>query len=138
VACAAAQATLDIVEEPGFLQQVTAVGERLMGRLKDLARTSRLIGDVRGLGLMIGVELVRDKETKERAKAETEAVVQACYQHGLLTLPCGPNSIRFSPPLILTHAEADIAFEIFAEALAEVEQKVFPTPVPVKSGYAMD
>ncbi|MGC9336295.1 MAG: aminotransferase class III-fold pyridoxal phosphate-dependent enzyme, partial [Anaerolineae bacterium] len=99
----------------------TRVGERLLGNLRELAQESYLIGDVRGLGLMIAVEMVKDKETKEPGKAEAEAVVQACFRRGLLLLPCGPSSIRFSPPLILTEAQADTAFGIFAEALAEVE-----------------
>ena len=89
--------------------------------LQDLAAESHLIGDVRGLGLMIGVELVKDKATKVRARAETEAVIQACFQRGLLLLPCGTNSIRFSPPLVITQEQAERALAIFADALAEVE-----------------
>jgi 4-aminobutyrate aminotransferase len=83
-----------------------------------------MIGDVRGLGLMIGVELVKDKTTKEKAKHETEEIMLECFKRGLMVLPCGPNSIRFSPPLIITQKEADIAVEIFAEALHEVESKL--------------
>ena len=125
VACAAAHATLDVIEEEGLLENASQIGERLMGKLRELARSSRLIGDVRGLGLMIGVELVTDKETLTGAKEEAELVVQECFRRGLLTLPCGPNSIRFSPPLIITAAEADTAFEIFAAALGEVESQLF-------------
>jgi 4-aminobutyrate aminotransferase len=121
VACAAAQATLDVIENEGLLENATCIGMRLMANLRQLAQTSRLIGDVRGLGLMIGVELVLDKETKVRAPEETEQVVQECFQRGLLTLPCGPNSVRFSPPLIINEEQADTAFEIFADALAAVE-----------------
>jgi 4-aminobutyrate aminotransferase len=121
VCCAAAHATLDIVVGEGLLENADRVGRRLLGNLRALAQESRLLGDVRGLGLMIGVELVRDKETREMAKAETEALMLACFRRGLLLLPCGPNSMRFSPPLIITEAQADTAFGIFAEALAEVE-----------------
>ncbi len=121
VCCAAAQATLDVIEEEGLLENANAVGAWMMGALRELAEESRLIGDVRGLGLMIGVELVKDRVTKERAREETEAVVQACFRRGLLLLPCGPNSIRFSPPLIITQAQAEEALSIFADALAEVE-----------------
>jgi 4-aminobutyrate aminotransferase len=133
VACAAAQATLDVIENEDLLENATRVGMRLMANLRRLAQTSRLIGDVRGLGLMIGVELVRDKETKIPAAAEAEQVVLECFQRGLLTLPCGPNSIRFSPPLIINEAQADRAFEIFADALAAVESRsvsVYPIKVP--------
>jgi 4-aminobutyrate aminotransferase len=121
VCCAAAHATLDVMEGEGLLENADRVGRRLLGNLRALAQESRLLGDVRGLGLMIGVELVRDKETREMAKAETEALMLACFRRGLLLLPCGPNSMRFSPPLIITEAQADTAFGIFAEALAEVE-----------------
>jgi 4-aminobutyrate aminotransferase len=124
VCCAAAHATLDVIEGEGLMDNATRVGERLLANLRDLAEESRLIGDVRGLGLMLAVELVKDKETKKPAKKEAEAVVQAAFRHGLLLLSCGPSSIRFSPPLILTEAQAETAFQIFAEALAEVENSV--------------
>jgi 4-aminobutyrate aminotransferase len=121
VCCAAAHATLDVLEQEKLLENATRVGERLRESASNLVAESRLLGDVRGLGLMIGVELVKDKETKDPAKQETKQVVQACFRRGLLVLPCGPNSIRFSPPLVVTEAQADTAFSIFADALAEVE-----------------
>jgi 4-aminobutyrate aminotransferase len=124
VCCAAAHATLDLVQEQGLLENAARVGRRLLGHLGELAEESRLIGDVRGLGLMIGVEMVKDKETKEVAKQEAGQLALECFRRGLLLLPCGPNSIRFSPPLIITEAQADIAFEIFAEALAAVEDRI--------------
>jgi len=123
VACAAALATLDVIEEDRLIDNAARVGAHLMARLRELAQASRIIGDVRGLGLMVGVELVKDKATKERAKAETNQVALECFKRGLLTLPCGPNSIRFSPPIIITEAQADTAFEIFAEAVAAVEKR---------------
>jgi len=123
VCCAAAQATLDVIEEEGLLENATRVGERLLNNLRKLAKTNRLIGDVRGLGLMIAVEMVKDKETKEMAKEETDLVMLECFKRGLMVLPCGPSAVRFSPPLTITEAQADTAFEIFAEALATVENK---------------
>jgi 4-aminobutyrate aminotransferase len=128
VCCAAAQATLDLMEEEGLLANASLVGDRLLGGLRELAEESHLIGDVRGLGLMIGVELVKDKETKAKGKGEANQVVQECFKRGLLLLPCGPNSVRFSPPLILTPAQADIALEIFAQALATVEGRASRGP----------
>ena len=121
VCCAAALATLDIIKEEGLMENAALVGGRLLDNLRGLAETSRIIGDVRGLGLMIGVEMVKDRESKEKAKKETEQIMLACFKRGLLTLPCGPNSMRFSPPLNITTAQADTAFTIFAEAVAEVE-----------------
>ena len=123
VCCAAALATLDVLEKEGLMENASRVGERLLGNLRELAQESRSIGDVRGLGLMIGVEMVKDKETKSMAKEEVNQVVSECFRRGLLLLPCGPNSIRFSPPLVITEAQADAAFEIFSQALAEVEAR---------------
>jgi len=121
VCCAAAQATLDVIEEERLMDNAVRVGGRLLGNLRDLAEESRLIGDVRGLGLMIGVELVKDKKTKARATEETNQLIVGCFKRGLIELPCGPNSLRFSPPLTITEEQADTAFRIFADALAEVE-----------------
>jgi 4-aminobutyrate aminotransferase-like enzyme len=72
---------------------------------------------------MIGLELVTDKTTKAYAKAEVQEVVLECFRRGLLLLPCGPSGVRFSPPLILTEAQADVALGIFAQALAAVEER---------------
>ena len=98
------------------------VGAHLMTGLKSLSDAHPLIGDVRGRGLMIGVELVRDRQTKERATTERDAVVNAAFHRGLLLLGAGKNAIRFSPPLVLTKAQADTAVKIFGEALTEVER----------------
>lgn len=124
VATAAAQATLDIVEEEGLMQNAEKIGSVLKENLNGIAAESKMIGDVRGLGLMIGVELVKDKTTKARAKKETEKVMAACFERGLMVLPCGPNSIRFSPPLNITQEQADTAVQIFAEALFAVENNL--------------
>ncbi len=122
VCCAAAHATLDVIEEEGLLENATRIGGWLLESLRQLAETSRLLGDVRGLGLMIGVELVRDRETKEMAEEETDQVTVECFKRGLLVLPCGSSSIRFSPPLIISREQAEVAFEIFAEAVGRVER----------------
>lgn len=121
VCCAAALATLDVIEAEGLMANAGRMGERLLANLRDLADESVLIGDVRGLGLMVGVELVKDKDTKEAAKLETERVAEECLKRGLLVLPCGSSTIRFSPPLTISAAQIDAAFAIFADALKEVE-----------------
>jgi 4-aminobutyrate aminotransferase len=120
VSCAAALATIALLKEK-LVANAADVGGYLMSRLKALADRHPLIGDVRGRGLMIGVELVRDRQTKERATDERNAVVVAAFSRGLLILGAGKNSIRFSPPLVLTREQADIAVKIFDEALSEVE-----------------
>jgi len=94
-----------------------------MAGLKGLMDAHPLIGDVRGRGLMVGVELVRDRKTKERATTERDAVVEAAFRQGLLLLGAGKNAIRFSPPLVLTKAQAYVAIGIFDRALAAVEKR---------------
>jgi 4-aminobutyrate aminotransferase len=121
VSCAAAIATIALLRG-GLVKNAADVGAHLMDGLKALADKHPLIGDVRGRGLMIGVELVRDRQTKERATEERDRVVAGAFNRGLLILGAGKNSVRFSPPLVLTRAEADTAVRIFDEALAEVER----------------
>jgi len=119
VSCAAAIATIDLLKK-GLVANAAAVGEHLSNALRALAEKHPLIGDVRGRGLMIGVELVRDRRTKERATDERDRVVDAAFRRGLLLLGAGKNAIRFSPPLVLTRGQAETAARIFDEALTEV------------------
>src|SRR5207248_6511562 len=122
VSCAAAIVTLRLLKER-LIANAAEVGAHLMAGLKALIPKHPLIGDVRGRGLMIGVELVRDRQTKERAPEEREAVVASAFSRGLLLLGAGKNAIRFSPPLVLTRERADTAVRIFDEALTEVEKR---------------
>jgi 4-aminobutyrate aminotransferase len=120
VSCAAALATIRLLRDQ-VVRNAAEVGGYLLDGLRALADRHPAIGDVRGKGLMIGVELVRDRQTKERAEREREAVIQAAFRRGLLLLGAGKNAIRFSPPLVLTKQQADTALRIFDEALGEVE-----------------
>jgi 4-aminobutyrate aminotransferase len=122
VSCAAALATIKLLKEQ-LVANAATVGAHLMAGLKGLMDAHPLIGDVRGRGLMVGVELVRDRKTKERATTERDAVVEAAFRQGLLLLGAGKNAIRFSPPLVLTKAQADVAIGIFDRALAAVEKR---------------
>jgi 4-aminobutyrate aminotransferase len=122
VACAAALATIGLLKSE-LMANAASVGAHLKSGLEGLMKKRPLIGDVRGRGLMVGVELVRDRATKERAIEERNAVVSAAFERGLLVLGAGKNSIRFSPPLVLTREQADTAIAIFDEALIEVEEK---------------
>jgi 4-aminobutyrate aminotransferase len=119
VACAAALATIKLLHE-GLMANAADVGAFLMSRLKALAARHEIIGDVRGKGLMIGIELVRDRTTKERATAERDALVMAAFRRGLLILAAGQNTIRISPPLVLTKEQAETAVRLLDESLAEV------------------
>jgi len=120
VSVAAALATLTLLKN-GIIANAASVGEHLLGRLRSLMDKHPLIGDVRGKGLMIGVELVRDRQTKERAVDERNRVVQEMFTRGVLSLGAGRNAIRFAPPLVLTRAQADVVADIFDESLSAVE-----------------
>jgi len=119
VSCAAALVTLRLLRE-GLMQNAATVGAHLLEGLRALMDKHALIGDVRGRGLMIGVELVRDRQTKERAARERDAVVREAFARGLLLLGAGANAIRVSPPLVLTKGQADTAVRILDESLAAV------------------
>jgi 4-aminobutyrate aminotransferase len=119
VCCAASLATIDLLKTT-LMKNATDVGAFMLEGLRELMDKHRLIGDVRGKGLMIGVELVRDRTTKERAIKERDAVVDACFAKGLLVLGAGRNAIRLSPPLVLTREQAATAIRILDEALAAV------------------
>jgi 4-aminobutyrate aminotransferase len=119
VSCAAALETIRLLEE-GLIRNAEVVGEYLIGRLRALMDTHPLIGDVRGKGLMIGVELVKDRRTKARAVDERNRVVQEMFRRGVLILGAGRNAIRFAPPLVLSKDQADAVVGIFDESLAAV------------------
>ena len=119
VACAAALETIRLLNEQ-LIRNAAVVGERLKAGLTALVDKQPLVGDVRGRGLMVGVELVKDRTTKERAPEVRNAVVNAAFRRGLLILGAGRNAVRFCPPLVLTAAEADTAVRLFDEALTEV------------------
>lgn len=121
LACVAALETIDLLEE-GLTAAAAELGPHLMSRLRDVATRQPLIGDVRGMGLMVGVELVRDRLTKERAVSERNAVLEAAFRRGLVLLGCGENSIRFSPGLVVTREQIDVAVQLFEEALSEIAQ----------------
>jgi 4-aminobutyrate aminotransferase len=122
VSCAAALATIALLRDR-LVANAAEVGAHLLAGLRDLMARHPLLGDVRGRGLMIGVELVRDRQTKARATAERDAVLQAAFRRGVLLLGAGRNTVRFSPPLVLTTAQADTAIAVFDEALGEVEAR---------------
>ncbi len=120
VACAAALETIRIIEEEGLLDNATAMGTRLMLGLGHLAEEHPTLGDVRGLGLMVGVEMV-DPESGQHAKALRDHVTDQAYYRGMLVLGAGPSTVRFLPPLNVTQGEIDLALDLFAQALNESE-----------------
>jgi 4-aminobutyrate aminotransferase len=118
VACAAAIATIRLLEG-GLIEQAARVGAHLRARLAALAEVSESVGDVRGMGLMLGVEIVTDRASNAPAPAERDRLVRACFDKGLLLLGCGPSTVRFCPPLVIDERDCDTAARIFAEALTE-------------------
>ena len=121
VACAAALATLALLRDE-LIQNAAAVGAYLLDGLHALMDRHQLVGDVRGRGLMIGIELVRDRTTRERATTERDALVRACFQLGLLVLGAGRNAVRLCPPLVLSKAQADTAIRILDRALTSIQR----------------
>ncbi len=117
VAVAAALETLDLLEE-SLIDNAAYVGAHMMKRLADWPKRIPSVGDVRGLGLMIGIELVRDQKTKERAHDLRDTVVERAFERGLLVLGAGENAIRLCPPLVVTREQADFAMDVLEEALA--------------------
>ena len=119
VSCAAALATITLLKD-GLVRNAEVVGDYFLARLRALMDKHPLIGDVRGKGLMIGVELVRDRVTKERAVEERNRVVQEMFRRGVLILGAGRNAVRFAPPMVITTDLADTVTTVFDEVLTTV------------------
>jgi 4-aminobutyrate aminotransferase len=119
VAVAASLATIELLEQE-LVDNAARIGEHLMSRLRDFPKRFRMVGDVRGLGLMIGIELVRDQGTKERAPDLRDKLVQMCFERGLLLLGAGPNTIRLCPPLVINQDQADFAAQTIEECLGRL------------------
>jgi alanine-glyoxylate transaminase/(R)-3-amino-2-methylpropionate-pyruvate transaminase len=124
VSMAAGLAVLDIIEEDGLQHNALAMGRRLKAGLQDVMARHPLIGDVRGMGLMLGVELVRDRATREPAAQETLAVWEAARELGLLVGKGGldGNVLRIQPPLCINAADVDFALEVLDEALCRTKR----------------
>jgi 4-aminobutyrate aminotransferase len=123
MSCAAALASLDILKKKRLAEHANRMGSRILDRLWEMQEEHEMIGDVRGKGLMIGVELVKNRETKEPAKIETSRVSWTAFEKGLAMSYYGTysNVLRIAPPLVLTEREADKAMDILEESLIDVE-----------------
>src|SRR5271163_1002291 len=120
VCIAAALATLDVIEKEHLLEHSADVGAHMLQRMASWPAKLKLVGDVRGRGLMIGVDIVKDKSTKEYAAAERDLIVEKAFEHGVLFLGCGPSSVRLCPPLVVTKEESDVAMDVLEECIQEV------------------
>ena len=122
ISLAAALATMDVLEREG-IANAARVGEFMLERLRGWKESHPLIGDVRGRGLMIGMELVKDKATREPAPALRNRWEALAFEKGLMVLGCGETSLRLCPPLIISEQEATVAMDILEEALVQVEKE---------------
>ncbi len=122
VCMAAAQAVLEVIEEEGLQENCRVVGGQFKRGLEDLATRHDIIGDVRGMGLMLGVELVTDRETRQPAKAETVRVLQICREHDLLVGKGGldGNVLRIKPPMCITKEDVEFALAVLDIAFSKV------------------
>jgi 4-aminobutyrate aminotransferase len=121
VCIAAALATLDVIEREDLLRNSTEVGNHMLKRMADWPRKHKLVGDVRGRGLMVGVEIVKDKKTKEYAPEQRDRIIELAFERGILFLGCGPSTIRIAPPLVVTKDEADVAVDVLDECIASTK-----------------
>jgi 4-aminobutyrate aminotransferase len=122
VSIAAALATMKIIEREG-IANAASVGEFMLERLRGWKQSHPLVGDVRGRGLMIGIEIVKDKATREPAVELRNRIETLAFERGLIMLGCGETSLRLSPPLIVSKEEATVALDILEDALTITEKE---------------
>lgn len=125
VAAASALATLEVIEREGLMQRATDSGNFIQDALAEMEARHPSIGQVRGRGLMIGIEFVKDRQTKERAIDLRNFIIQRAFELGLLLIPCGVNAIRMTPPLNIDRALIEEGLHLFEQALTEGEAR-FP------------
>jgi 4-aminobutyrate aminotransferase len=123
VCLASAIATLDLLEG-GLVANAKKIGDHIFAKTADWTKKFKIVGDVRGRGLMIGIEIVRDQRTKERAADLRNAIVDMAFHKGLLILGAGENTIRLSPPLVIDEEQADFAVRTLEECIREAEKQI--------------
>ena len=129
VACEAALATIEVIREERLVDRSAKLGQYAKDKLLEMKERHRLIGDVRGKGLSIGVDLVKDRQTKERAVKEALKVCWRCYEKGVLLVSFSGSVLRIQPPLVISEDELDCALDIIDESLTEVEAGRVPDAV---------
>jgi 4-aminobutyrate aminotransferase len=118
VCIAAALATLDVIEGENLLRNAQQVGDHMRKRMAEWPHQHRVVGDVRGRGLMIGVEIVKDQHSKEHAPLIRDRIVELAFERGVLFLGCGPSTLRIAPALVVSKAEADVAVDVLDDCIA--------------------
>jgi len=123
VSCAAASAVIDVIQNEGLRENATKQGAHIMKRLEELKEESEIVGDVRGKGLMIGIELVEDKAGKKPASEKAAEVMMQSWKRGVAVITSGKSTIRIVPPLIITRELADAGVDIIVDSIKQVEKQ---------------
>ena len=123
VSCSAAVAVIDIIKEQQLLDNANKQGSYAMKRLAELQESSNMVGNVRGKGLMIGVELVEDKETKKPAEQKANQVILRCWKRGVALIACGQSTLRIAPPLTIQTDMLAVALDIVEDTINEVAKE---------------
>lgn len=120
LACAAGKAALEFMGKKNLAKNAERVGKSMLQRLSEMQERVEIVGDVRGMGLMIGVEIVESKKSKKPSHDKREETLKKCFEKGLLMLACGKNVLRLCPPLVLTEEQAMKGLDVLEQALKEV------------------
>jgi 4-aminobutyrate aminotransferase len=123
VACTAAIATINVIREENLLENASRQGNYIIRRLHEYAEKSEIVGDVRGKGLMIGIEIVEDKKSKKPAARKAKEIMMRSWRRGVAIITCGESTVRIAPPLNITRELVDIALEIIEDVIHEVEKE---------------
>ncbi len=123
VSCVAALASIEAITEGKLLENATKQGNYIMKRLENLKDKCEILGDVRGKGLMIGAEIVEDKDTKKPAKEKASKIMMRCWKRGIAIITCGASTIRIAPPILITRELVDAAMDIVEDVIKEVDKE---------------
>jgi 4-aminobutyrate aminotransferase len=123
LSCVASSAVIDAIREEKLLENATKQGAYIMKRFSELMEKSEIIGDVRGKGLMIGVEIVEDKKSKKPAPQKASEIMMDSWKRGVNVITCGASTIRIAPPLVITRELVDSALDILESSIKQVEKQ---------------
>ncbi|HUW47179.1 MAG TPA: aminotransferase class III-fold pyridoxal phosphate-dependent enzyme, partial [Patescibacteria group bacterium] len=123
LSCVAASAVIDVIKEEKLLENATKQGAYIMKRLNELKEESEIVGDVRGKGLMIGMEIVESKESKKPAPQKVHEIMMRSWKRGINVISCGASTIRIAPPLVITKELVDSALDIIEDTIRQVEKE---------------
>jgi 4-aminobutyrate aminotransferase len=118
-----ASAVIDVIKEERLLENATKQGAHIMKRLTELKDKCEIVGDVRGKGLMIGMEIVENKESKKPAPQKVSEIMTRSWKRGVNVITCGASTIRIAPPLVITKELVDAALDIIEDCVKEVEKE---------------